>query len=158
MEPRPRLWCTGDNRCLCRVLRRPACHLSEPRSLVRGARQTIIQSTQLGLCPCLDNPLCADGICHVAYFAAAPSLGRTPISAELVLHSACTQCGIVVDVLRCQQSAARPDQYRSAIPAILATVVAFHRLDRMAAWCLVLLVAWVAFASVLNVAIWRLNG
>jgi len=35
-------------------------------------------------------------------------------------------------------------------------VVAFHRLDRMAAWCLV--VAWVAFASVLNVAIWRLNG
>jgi translocator protein len=42
--------------------------------------------------------------------------------------------------------------------AILATVVAFHRLDRMAAWCLVPLVAWVAFAGVLNVAIWRLNG
>ncbi|HEY8009215.1 MAG TPA: TspO/MBR family protein [Methylocella sp.] len=44
------------------------------------------------------------------------------------------------------------------ILVILATVVAFHRLDRMAAWCLVPLVAWVAFASVLNVAIWRLNG
>ncbi|MGO9233260.1 MAG: TspO/MBR family protein [Methylocella sp.] len=42
--------------------------------------------------------------------------------------------------------------------SILATVVAFQRLDRMAAWCLVPLVAWVAFASVLNVAIWRLNG
>ena len=42
--------------------------------------------------------------------------------------------------------------------AILATVVAFRRLDRMAAWCLVPLVAWVAFAGVLNVAIWRLNG
>jgi benzodiazapine receptor len=42
--------------------------------------------------------------------------------------------------------------------AILATVVAFHRLDRMADLCLVPLVAWVAFASVLNVAIWRLNG
>jgi translocator protein len=41
--------------------------------------------------------------------------------------------------------------------AILATVVAFRRLDRMAAWCLVPLVAWVAFASLLNVAIWRLN-
>jgi len=41
---------------------------------------------------------------------------------------------------------------------ILATVVAFHRLDRMAAWCLVPLASWVAFAGVLNVAIWRLNG
>jgi len=42
--------------------------------------------------------------------------------------------------------------------AILATVDAFHRLDRMAAWCLVPLVASVAFAGVLNVGIWRLNG
>jgi translocator protein len=29
---------------------------------------------------------------------------------------------------------------------------------RIAAWCLVPLAAWVAFASVLNIAIWRLNG
>ena len=41
---------------------------------------------------------------------------------------------------------------------ILAAVVAFHRLDKVAAWCLVPLAAWVAFASVLNIAIWRLNG
>jgi translocator protein len=41
---------------------------------------------------------------------------------------------------------------------IVATVVAFHRLDRIAAWCLVPLAAWVAFASVLNIAIWQLNG
>ena len=41
---------------------------------------------------------------------------------------------------------------------ILATVVAFHRLDRMAGWCLVPLVVWIAFASVLNFAIWGLNG
>ena len=41
---------------------------------------------------------------------------------------------------------------------IVATVVAFYRLDRIAAWCLVPLAAWVAFASVLNIAIWRLNG
>ena len=39
---------------------------------------------------------------------------------------------------------------------ILATVVGFYRLDRMAAWCLVPLAVWVAFAGVL--AIWRLNG
>jgi translocator protein len=41
---------------------------------------------------------------------------------------------------------------------ILATIVAFHRLDRLAAWCLVPLAAWVAFASILNIAIWQLNG
>jgi translocator protein len=41
---------------------------------------------------------------------------------------------------------------------ILATVVAFYRLDKMAAWCLMPLAVWVAFAGVLNVAIWRLNG
>lgn len=41
---------------------------------------------------------------------------------------------------------------------ILVTIVAFHRLDKLAAWCLVPLAVWVAFASVLNVAIWRLNG
>ena len=40
---------------------------------------------------------------------------------------------------------------------IAATVVAFHRLDRLAAWCLAPLAAWVAFAAVLNAAIWLLN-
>lgn len=41
---------------------------------------------------------------------------------------------------------------------ILATIVAFRRLDALAALCLVPLAAWVGFASVLNFAIWRLNG
>ena len=41
---------------------------------------------------------------------------------------------------------------------ILGTVDRFHRLDRVAVWWLVPLVAWVAFASVLNFEIWRLNG
>ena len=41
---------------------------------------------------------------------------------------------------------------------ILATLVAFHRLDRMAAWCLMPLSLWVAFAGILNIAIWWLNG
>jgi tryptophan-rich sensory protein len=40
----------------------------------------------------------------------------------------------------------------------VATIVAFARLDRLAAICLVPLGAWVAFAVVLNFAIWRLNG
>ena len=41
---------------------------------------------------------------------------------------------------------------------ILGTVVAFRRLDQTAAWCLLPLAAWVAFAGVLNIAIWLLNG
>jgi tryptophan-rich sensory protein len=41
---------------------------------------------------------------------------------------------------------------------IVATIIAFSRLDRVAAACLVLLAAWVGYASALNVAIWWLNG
>ncbi len=41
--------------------------------------------------------------------------------------------------------------------AIVATGVAFMRIDRAAAWLLVPYAAWVAFAAVLNAAIWRLN-
>lgn len=41
---------------------------------------------------------------------------------------------------------------------ILAAINAFRPLDRSATWALVPLAAWVAFASLLNVAIWRLNG
>jgi tryptophan-rich sensory protein len=40
---------------------------------------------------------------------------------------------------------------------ILASVVAFYRLDKIAGWCLVPLAAWVAFASLLNISVWRLN-
>ena len=40
---------------------------------------------------------------------------------------------------------------------IVATVIAFARLDRLAALYLIPLAGWVAFASVLNFAIWRLN-
>ena len=44
------------------------------------------------------------------------------------------------------------------LAVIVMTIIAFHRLDRLAAWCLVPLAAWVAFATVLNFSIWRLNG
>jgi len=40
---------------------------------------------------------------------------------------------------------------------IAVTVVLFWRIDGAAAWLLVPYAAWVAFASVLNVALWRLN-
>ena len=40
---------------------------------------------------------------------------------------------------------------------IVATIVAFRGLDRIAGLCLYPLAAWVAFASLLNFEIWRLN-
>jgi tryptophan-rich sensory protein len=41
---------------------------------------------------------------------------------------------------------------------ILATIAAFARVNKAAAWCLVPLAVWVAYASVLNAAIWQSNG
>jgi tryptophan-rich sensory protein len=41
--------------------------------------------------------------------------------------------------------------------AILATILLFRRIDGLAAALLVPYALWVAFATVLNVAIWRLN-
>ncbi|SHK68755.1 TspO and MBR related proteins [Pseudonocardia thermophila] len=41
--------------------------------------------------------------------------------------------------------------------AIVATIVLFARIDKIAAWLLVPYLAWVTFASALNLAIWVLN-
>ncbi len=41
--------------------------------------------------------------------------------------------------------------------AILATIVAFARISRPAAWLLVPYILWVSFASYLNFSIWMLN-
>lgn len=42
--------------------------------------------------------------------------------------------------------------------AIVGTIVIFRKLDGIAAWSLVPLAVWVAFAALLNVSIWRLNS
>ena len=42
--------------------------------------------------------------------------------------------------------------------AVLATLGAFWRVDAFAGLCLMPLLAWVAFAGLLNFEIWRLNG
>lgn len=42
--------------------------------------------------------------------------------------------------------------------AIIATIIVFAKFDRLAAWLLVPYALWVTFASVLNIAIWRLNS
>lgn len=40
---------------------------------------------------------------------------------------------------------------------IIVTAVLFWRIDRVAGWLLAAYAAWVAFAGVLNLALWRLN-
>jgi len=42
--------------------------------------------------------------------------------------------------------------------AIVATIVSFARTTAAAAWIMTPYLAWVTFASTLNLAIWRLNG
>ena len=42
--------------------------------------------------------------------------------------------------------------------AIVLTLLAFRRVDGLASLCLAPYLAWVSFAAVLNVAIWRLNS
>jgi benzodiazapine receptor len=44
------------------------------------------------------------------------------------------------------------------IPAIVWTILAFREKDRLAAWLLAPYLIWVAYAAVLNAAIWRLNA
>jgi tryptophan-rich sensory protein len=41
--------------------------------------------------------------------------------------------------------------------AILATIIAFYKISKPAAWLLVPYILWVSFASYLNYAIWSLN-
>ena len=44
------------------------------------------------------------------------------------------------------------------LAAIVAAVIVFRQLDVLAALCMVPLALWVGFATILNAAIWRLNG
>lgn len=44
------------------------------------------------------------------------------------------------------------------LAAIITNTALFARADRLAAWLLAPYAAWVAFAAVLNFALWRLNG
>lgn len=42
--------------------------------------------------------------------------------------------------------------------AIVVTILAFARIDGLAAWLLAPYLAWVSFAALLNFALWRLNS
>jgi len=42
--------------------------------------------------------------------------------------------------------------------AIAATMIAFSRRSKLAAWLFAPYLAWVSFAAALNFAVWRLNA
>ncbi len=44
------------------------------------------------------------------------------------------------------------------LAAILWTILAFRNKDSLAAWLLAPYLIWVAYAAILNAAIWRLNA
>ena len=114
VEPRCRLGYPGNHRGRRYVGGRPDRHISESRPLVCRPRQTIVQSTQLGFRPGMDNAVSDDGICTVAHFALTGGICRASTGSGPPLRSARLKCGMVVDVLCCQQSAARPYQHHSA--------------------------------------------
>ena len=153
MEPRPRLWCAGDNRCLCRVLRRPACHLSEPRSWYAGLAKPSFNSPNWVFAPVwtILYVLMAFGvwcILRLPQVSAARRLALSLFFIQFALNAAWSWM-----FFNANNPLLGLINIVPQFLAILATVVAFHRLDRVAALCLVPLVAWVAFASVLNVTI-----
>lgn len=56
----------------------------------------------------------------------------------------------------------RPDLAAVEIIFLLGVIIVltatFFRINRLAGWLLVPYVAWVSFASILNIALWRLNA
>ena len=64
---------------------------------------------------------------------------------------------MVVDVLCAKSPLLGLIDIIPQILVIIATIMAFYRIDRMAGWCLVPLAAWVSFATILNLTIWKLN-
>ena len=88
LDPRSCFCCRGNIRRSNRVSHRPTGHIPKSRSLVCRPRQTVIQSAQLGLCPGLDDALCADGNCPMAHPPAAGGIRRAPVGADLVFRTA----------------------------------------------------------------------
>jgi benzodiazapine receptor len=68
------------------------------------------------------------------------------------------QCRVVVDVFWAYSPLLGLINIVPQFVVILVTIVSFARLDSLAAICLLPLVGWVAFAGILNTAIWLLNG
>jgi len=157
MEPGLGLWCTGNHRGGCGIRRRAGCYVPQPCALVRRARQTIIQSPNWIFGP----------VWTTLYVLSAFSVWRI---LRLPKESKTRRLGLTLFYFQLVLNAAWPWMFFGAhspllgviniIPqflVILVTVGTFYRLDRLAAWCLVPLVAWVGYASILTIAIWQLN-
>ncbi len=103
--------------------------------------------------------MCTDGLCALSRASDAPAL------------SGAYHALIVLFVVMLMLNAAWAWMFFGArspllgliniviqLAVVVATAAAFWKIDKIAALCLVPLAGWVAFAAVLNFAIWRLNG
>jgi hypothetical protein len=91
-------------------------------------------------------------------FTAMTTAANVPVTAALVGEAKVVLAGI--DGSSFNDAAVKTAEALIApwIAMIIATVVACHRIDRTAGWCLMPLAAWVCFGTVLNFAIWKLNS
>jgi tryptophan-rich sensory protein len=94
----------------------------------------------------------------MAHFACAENIYASELCCRLVFTFACPQCSVVLDVFLGAQSIVGLINIVPQFVVVLATIVSFARVDGLAAICLLPLAAWVAFAGVLNSAIWLLNS
>ena len=114
---------------------------------------------QLDFCAGLDGALRSDGVCVVACFTSTEAVRHaTTLRGWSVFIIARPQCRVVVDVFWAHSPLLGLINIVPQFVVILATVVSFARLDSLAAICLLPLVGWVAFAGILNTAIWLLNS
>lgn len=111
-----------------------------------------------GFLPRLDHPLRIDGVCGLAHSEVADRATERRIAlafffVQLALNALWSWLFFGLN-----NPLAGLLNIVPQLLIILVTIERFRRLDPVAAACLVPLAAWVAFASLLNFEIWRLNG
>ena len=122
--------------------------------MVSSPGETVVQSAQLGFCPCLDYSLFPDGCLRLAGLAPKRLAGNARSSCPIwpflnfawsVLFFGFQRIDLaLIDIV-------------ILFVAIVANMILFWRIERLATLLLVPYAAWVVFAIVLNVSIWLLN-
>jgi tryptophan-rich sensory protein len=130
----------------------------EPRLLVRGTREAVFQSAQLDFCASVDDSLRANAysVWRIMKAPGSRSHRQTALTLFFLQLALNTLWSWLFFALN-NPLAGLLDIVPQFL-LIVATIVSFRRLDAAAALCLVPLAVWVAFASLLNFEIWRLNG
>jgi hypothetical protein len=124
--------------------------------LVCGPEETFLQSAKLDLRAGLDHAVHFDGRGRLVDMGTA-GIATADLRADLVCDSTCTEFSLEFDLLRWHAIAGALGEISILWLAILATMVLFWELHPLAGWLMVAYLAWVSFATVLNLGIFRLN-